>query len=155
MDLAKTLKIDSISRLQPTPPRCIAPDEPVAAAIELMRKERVGCVVVLEKNAIVGILTERDVMRRVMAEHRPLTVTVRSCMTANPVTVGRKEPISAAVRRMEEGGYRHLPVIDEASQVVGILSVKRIVHYLVEHYPNTIYNQSPDPDAVQQAREGA
>jgi hypothetical protein len=56
---------------------------------------------------------------------------------------------------MEEGGYRHLPVVDESSRVVGILSVKRIVHYLVEHFPNTVYNLPPDPNAVQQQREGA
>jgi predicted transcriptional regulator len=56
---------------------------------------------------------------------------------------------------MEEGGYRHLPVVDECSRVVGILSVKRIVHYLVEHFPNTVYNLPPDPNAVQQQREGA
>ena len=76
-------------------------------------------------------------------------------MTRNPVTVGRKETISAALRRMEEGGYRHLPVIDECSRVVGILSVKRIVHYLVEHFPNTVYNLPPNPNAVQRQRKGA
>ena len=66
-----------------------------------------------------------------------------------------KEPIGLAIRRMEEGGYRHLPVVDEGGRPVGVLSVKRIVHYLVEHYSPTVYNQPPDPASVPEAPEGA
>jgi hypothetical protein len=56
---------------------------------------------------------------------------------------------------MDEGGYRHLPVVDEGGRPVGVLSVKRIVHYLVEHFPTTVYNLPPNPGAVPQEREGA
>ena len=155
MELFKTFKIDSVSRLHPTPPRCISPKLPIVDAVAMMRQERVGCLLVLENRELLGILTERDVMRRVMGARLPMTTPVGDCMTRNPVTVGCKETISAALRRMEEGGYRHLPVVDECARVVGILSVKRIVHYLVEHFPNTVYNLPPDPTAVHQRREGA
>jgi CBS domain-containing protein len=155
MDLAKTLKIDSVSRLHPSPPLRINPTQTVAEAAALMRQERVGCLLVCEGEQMVGIFTERDLMRRVLAAGKPLTLTVAECMTANPVAVHRKEPIGAAVRRMEEGGYRHLPVVDEVGRVVGVLSVKRIVHYLVEHFPATIYNLPPALDVVQQRPEGA
>src|SRR5207245_8654459 len=106
--------------------------------------------VVCEGDAIVGILTERDLLRRVLAVGKPLTVRVADCMTANPQVVHGKEPIGAAIRRMEEGGYRHLPVVDEAGRLVGVLSVKRNVHYLVEHFPSTVYNLPPDPPLVHQ-----
>jgi CBS domain-containing protein len=76
-------------------------------------------------------------------------------MTRNPTTVQVKEPVASAVRRMREGGYRHLPVVDEAGQPIGMLSAKRIVHYLAEHYPQTIYNQNPKPGAAPTEREGA
>jgi CBS domain-containing protein len=155
MDLAKNFKIDSVSRLHPTPPRRVGPRQTVAEAVALMRQERVGCVLVCEAERIIGILTERDILRRVIAPGKPLTVSVAECMTPNPVVVDRKEPVAAAVRRMEEGGYRHLPVVDEIGRAVGVLSVKRIVHYLVEHFPATIYNLPPDPGVVQQDREGA
>ena len=155
MDLAKNLKIDSVSRLHPTPPRQVSPHATVAEAVELMRHERVGCVLVCVGQRLVGIFTERDLMRRVLAVGKPLTLPVSECMTPNPVVVYPKEPISVAVRRMEEGGYRHLPVVDEARRPVGVLSVKRIVHYLVEHFPATIYNLPPDLDVVQQRPEGA
>lgn len=155
MDLAKNLKIDSVSRLNPTPPLRVSPRQTVAEAIALMRGEGVGCLLVCDGERIVGILTERDILRRVVASGKPLTLAVGECMTANPVVVDRKEPVAAAVRRMEEGGYRHLPVVDEGGRAVGVLSVKRIVHYLVEHFPSTIYNLPPDPGVVQQDREGA
>jgi CBS domain-containing protein len=154
MDLARNLKVESVSRLHPTPPRMVRPTQTVAEAVTLMRHEDIGCVLVGDDHKVVGIFTERDLMRRVMAPGKPLTVPVSECMTPNPVTVHSKEPIGGVVRRMEEGGYRHLPVVDEGKPV-GILSVNRIVHYLVEHFPGTVYNLPPDPGAVQQEREGA
>jgi len=155
MDLARNLKIDSVSRLQPAPPRRVGPACTVADAVSLMRQERVGCVLVCEAERVVGIFTDRDLMRRVLAAGKPLTLPVSECMTPNPVAVHPKDSIGAAVRRMEEGGYRHLPVVDEVGRPLGMLSVKRIVHYLVEHFPATVYNLPPDPDVIPHEREGA
>jgi CBS domain-containing protein len=119
MDLAKTLKIESVSQLSTTTPLRIHPKQSVAEAVALMRKEQVGCLLVCEGERMVGILTERDLMRRVLAAGKPLTLPVSECMTRNPVVVRRKEPISAAIRQMEEGGYRHLPVVDEGGRLGG------------------------------------
>jgi len=85
-----------------------------------MRKERVGCLLICEGERMVGIFTERDLLRRVLAAGKPLTLTVAECMTPNPVAVHCTEPVGAALRRMEEGGYRHLPVVDETGRVVGL-----------------------------------
>src|SRR5262245_7040641 len=154
MDLARNLKVESVSRLHPGAALQLKPTQTVLDAVNLMRKEGVGCVLVCEAGRLVGIFTERDLMRRVLAHGKPLTLPLADCMTANPVVVHPKEPIAGAVRRMEEGGYRHLPVV-EGDKPVGILAVRRIVHYLVEHFPSTVYNLPPVPGAVQQEREGA
>jgi CBS domain-containing protein len=155
MDLARNLKIESVARLHPTAPRQVSPAATVAEAVALMRREQVGCLLVCEAGRLVGIFTERDLMRRVLAAGKPLCTPVADCMTPDPVAVHPQEPIGAAVQRMEEGGYRHLPVVDGAGRAVGVLSVKRIVHYLVEHFPATVYNLPPDPSVVHQEREGA
>jgi CBS domain-containing protein len=155
MDLGKNLKIESVCRLHPTPPRLIEPGRSVAEAVALMRQHRVGCLLVVEGGQVVGIFTERDLMRRVLAAGQPLSSPVAACMTPRPVVVHPKDSISAAVRLMVEGGYRHLPVVDEAGRAVGVLSVKRIVHYLAEHFPATVYNLPPDPAAVPDEPEGA
>jgi CBS domain-containing protein len=155
MELARNLKVDSVSRLTPTAPLRIRPEQEVADAVALMRQHRVGCVLVCQDVRLVGIFTERDLMRRVLAEGLPLSVPVSVAMTPDPVVVHPKESVGAAVRRMEEGGYRHLPVVDQAGRPLGVLSVKRIVHYLVEHFPSTIYNLPPDPNAFPRRAEGA
>jgi CBS domain-containing protein len=155
MDLARNLKVESVSRLQPSFPLQVSPTHSVAEAVAQMRQHKVGCVLVSDAGRLVGIFTERDLMRRVLAAGKPLSVAVADVMTADPVAVQPKEPIGIAVQHMEEGGYRHLPVVDEKGRPVGVLSVKRIVHYLVEHFPGTVYNLPPDPGAVQQEREGA
>jgi CBS domain-containing protein len=155
MELARNLKVDSVSRLRATAPLRVAPDQIVGDAVRLMRDHRVGCVLVCRDDRLVGVFTERDLMRRVLAAGLPLSTTVAECMTADPVVVGPKEPIGVAVRRMEEGGYRHLPVVDEIGRPLGVLSVKRIVHYLAEHFPATVCNQPPDPASFPREAEGA
>src|SRR5260370_38913349 len=67
MDLAKTLKIDSVSRLHPSPPLRISPTQTVAEGVALMRQEGVGYLLVCEGERMVGIFTERDLMRRGLA----------------------------------------------------------------------------------------
>jgi len=94
-------------------------------------------------------------MRRILAPGKPLTMPLAQCMTPNPAVVDPKDSIAAAIARMESGGYRHLPVVDETGRPQGGLSVKQIVHYIVEHFPVTVYNLPPDPNVAQQEREGA
>jgi CBS domain containing-hemolysin-like protein len=67
-------------------------------------------------------------------------------------------PAGATVQHVIEvmsRGYRHLPVVDDDGRPVGVLSIKDVVHYLVEYFPAKVYNLPPTPDALQPAREGA
>jgi CBS domain-containing protein len=155
MELAKNLRVESVSRLAPSPPRHVAPAQTVAEAVALMRRDNIGCLLVCEGPKLVGIFTERDLLRRVLAKGLPLSTPVAECMTPEPVVVSPSAPISTALRLMEEGGYRHLPVVDETGRPVGVLSVKRIVHYLAEHFPAIVYNQPPDSRTVPHSPEGA
>jgi CBS domain-containing protein len=155
MDLTRNLRHNTVSRLKPTPPHAVEPDATIGDAVRLMRSKQVGCLLVCDNKKLVGILTERDVMTRVLAVGRPLSDTVRSVMTVYPRTVGSRDPIRRAIARMEKGGYRHLPVVDDAGKPVGILSVKRVVHYLAEHFASAVYNQSPAPRDFPAHRGGA
>jgi CBS domain-containing protein len=155
MDLARNLLIDSVSRLHPTGPRRVTPKQTVREAVELMRQDRVGCVLVCDGERLEGIFTERDLLKRVLAVKQSLETAVSDCMTRLPTVVDSRESVSAALRRMEEGGYRHLPVVAHDGKPMGILSVKRIVHYVVEHFPQAVYNLPPDPAVVPGNPEGA
>lgn len=155
MNLAKSLKIESVSRLDPSDPHHLSPAQTVAEAVALLRRQQVGCLLVCENHRLVGIFTERDLTQRILAKGKPLTLSLSECMTPNPTTVDPKEPIAAAIQKMEAGGYRNLPVVDESGKPLGVLSVKQIVHFIVEHFPGTVYNLPPDPNVAQNEREGA
>lgn len=155
MELARNLKVECVSRLQPSPAYLLPPTASAGDAVDLMRQHRVGCVLIKEKSELLGIFTERDLLRRVLAVGLPLTTPLRQVMTPNPVSVQPQESIAAAIRSMEEGGYRHLLVTDEKNQSLGILSVRRILQYLGEHFPETVRNQPPVPGSYPRAAEGA
>jgi CBS domain-containing protein len=155
MDLAKNSKIESVSRLQPPPPLTLPPQATVRQALTLMQEHGVGCILICQDQRLLGIFTERDLLRRVLGPGKPFSLPLEQCMTPHPITVRSKESVGTAIRRMQEGGHRNLPVVDEAGHPIGLLSVKRIVRFLAEHFPSTVYNLPPDPGVIQQEREGA
>jgi CBS domain-containing protein len=154
MDLARNLKNETVSRLHPSQPWLVQTTQPLSDAIKLMRDKKVGCVLVCEQRRVVGIFTERDLLRRILPQGVPLDTPMTECMTPDPVTVHPKDSIGCAIKRMQKGGYRHLPVVID-DRPVGILSVKRIVHYLVEHFPSMVYNLPPQSQPNPPQREGA
>lgn len=145
MELTRNLRVDSVARLGPSPPRELDAGRPVADAVAVMRAERVGCLLVTSGGKLVGVFTERDLLARVLAPGRPLTTLLADCLTPDPVTVDPKDTVKTAIDRMQTGGYRHLPVVTADRSPVGILSAKRIVTYLVEHFPAIVYNLPPRP----------
>jgi CBS domain-containing protein len=155
MELSRDLKVDSVSRLDPTAPRAVAADDTAADAVAAMREWNTGCLLITEFGRVVGIFTERDLLVRLLAPGKSLDTPMRACMTPNPVTVSPKDSVRTAVRRMQKGGYRHLPVVDESNRPVGVLSARRVVHYLVEHFPGLVFNLPPEPDRYPQSPEGA
>jgi CBS domain-containing protein len=155
MELSRNLRVDSVSRLGPAPPRAIEDALPVSAAVEAMRREKIGCLLVTRGGRLVGVFTERDLLARVLAPGLPPDTPMAACMTPGPVTVQPKDSVRTAIRRMEQGSYRHLPVVDDDGRPVGMLSARRVLHYLVEHFPALVYNQPPDPSRVPDLPDGA
>ncbi len=155
MELSRNLRVDSVSRLEPTSPRTIAADQTVAHAVALLREANVGCLLVTQDGLLVGIFTERDLLTRILWPGLSLDTAIRQCMTPHPVSVSPKDSVRTAIKRMQKGGYRHLPVVDEAGHPVGVLSVRRVVHYLVEHFPELVFNLPPDPSRFPETPDGA
>ena len=100
------------------------PEASVRDACRLMAEHRCGSVLVVEGGRLVGIFTQRDALERVFASGRDLQVTrLAEVMSAEPDTIGPNHSVDEAIRRMDEFGYRHLPVI-EADRVLGVLSIR-------------------------------
>jgi len=121
----------------------------VAEAIRLMQEQHVGCVLVQEADCLVGIFTERDVLNKVARSGRdPAQMPVETVMTAEPEALPVDASISFALNLMSEGGFRHLPLVDEAHRPVGMLSVKHVVRYLAELFPEEVLNLPPQPELL-------
>ena len=108
---------------------CVGPDATLVDAAERMHERRVGAVVVLETDRLVGILTERDVLRAVATGK--VECTVSAAMTHGPDTVEAAESAGHAAALMIHGGFRHLPVVDGA-RVVGIVSIRDLVRLSID-----------------------
>jgi CBS domain-containing protein len=100
------------------------PGTTVAEAARLMREGRVGAMLVVENDCLVGIFTERDALFRVIAPGRdPSVVTLREVMTREPTTVAPDETFGYALLVMYENGFRHVPVVDDG-RPIGVLSAR-------------------------------
>ena len=98
----------------------ISADKSVFEAAELMTAKGVGCLVVLNKDASVGMITERDMVHRVLAKRASLDLKVSEIMTKNLVTVDPDMSLKDAARLMSNKKIRRLPVIKNG-QLVGIV----------------------------------
>ncbi len=111
-------------------------------------------MLICEGPKLVGIFTERDALK-LMASDDDLSTPIRDVMSSPPRTVPTTATVGDAIRVMSDGGYRHLPIVDAANKPVGVIAVHGIVHYLVDHFPATIYNLPPNPKDAPREREGA
>ncbi|HET6469491.1 MAG TPA: CBS domain-containing protein [Geminicoccaceae bacterium] len=96
--------------------------ETVRTAARAMAAHRCGSVLVVDDDQLVGIFTERDAISRVLAAGRdPDRTPLGEVMTAEPDTIDAAAPVKEAIRRMDEFGYRHLPVM-ERGRLAGVIS---------------------------------
>lgn len=102
----------------------IKPQASVLEAAQLMNQHQVGCLVVMEQDWMVGIFTERDVLRRVVHEQRhPATTKVDEVMTRQVIACQQQTPIEEARAIMQVRRIRHLPIFDEQQQFLGLISI--------------------------------
>ena len=123
----------SIGLLDPNEPLSVHEEDSVEDAIKLLQKNRIGGLVVInDESKICGIFTERDVVLKICLNGMDLENTpVSKVMTPNPHTEEMTTSIAFALNMMSQGGYRHIPLVDEQEYPVGMISVKDIVDYIV------------------------
>jgi CBS domain-containing protein len=102
----------------------LTPDVSIRAASQLMTERRIGAIMVVRDGALLGILSERDVMTRVVAKNLdPDTTLVGNIMTPDPMTIRPDDTADHALTLMHERGFRHLPVTD-ATGIVAMVSIR-------------------------------
>ena len=104
----------------------VAPEDTLGEVAERMTALNVGSVVVKDFGKLIGILTERDLLKAMAARVHSSEARVRQFMTENPITASPDMDCEEAERVMLDKGFRHLPVMD-GEDVVGVVSLRRVV----------------------------
>ena len=108
------------------------PSTTVAEAATIMARGKVGSTLVMNRGRLVGIFTERDIVRALSNSPDAPADPIGHWMTRTPQTVFGSDPVEDALHRMVSGGFRHLPVVDDKGEVVGMLSMRDLAKAGVE-----------------------
>ena len=101
----------------------VDPETTVAQAATIMAEKRIGSALVMDGDTLAGIFTERDIVRALSQDFDAPGHPIAHWMTRNPTTIGPDETHQDALDRMLQGGFRHLPVIDDG-RLVGVVSIR-------------------------------
>jgi CBS domain-containing protein len=154
VDFELSLHSETIEAAYPSDPLAVTPDTLIRDVLLLMKAEKSSSVVVCDAGAIAGIFTERDALK-ILAAGDSLDAPIASVMSPQVVSIHADATVGDAIQIMSDKGYRRLAIVDETGKPVGLAGAQGIVHYLVDHFPESIYNLPPRPTAGQAEREGA
>jgi CBS domain-containing protein len=152
VDIGQNLNTETVGRAGLLKPLCVEPGSSVRQVLAMLKAQNRGSVLICQGGMIVGIFTERDALR-VLASGN-LDTPIESAMTTNPVVLRPYDTIGSAIARMATDGYRRLPIVDGDGRPIGVLEVRGIIHWLVEHFPKAVYNLPPVGNPATQHREG-
>lgn len=136
----------TLDQVPSRPPVKVAPDARLGDVVTMMRNGRTGAALVVENEELIGIFTERDLMRRV--DHSSLAwrdVPVRDVMTARPMIIREDDTLGEALRRIDVGKRRHLPVL-RGRTPVAVVSVRDLLAYVARKFPADFINLPPSPE---------
>jgi len=154
VDFQLHLETETVEHCYPSQPSCAQPTDSVRAVLRLMQESRTGVAMVCSEGKLLGVFTERDALR-LLADGANLDMPVSEIMIRNPVTVRKSDTVAKAISLMSGGGFRRLPIVDDAGLLQGVLKVSGLLHYLVEHFPKIVYTLPPAPHYKSADREGA
>jgi CBS domain-containing protein len=105
----------------------VAPEDTLGEVAERMSAVNVGAVVVKDYGRLIGILTERDMLKAMAARVHTSEARVRQWMTEDPLTASADMEVEEAAQIMLEHNFRHLPIVDDGGAVIGLVSMRRVV----------------------------
>ncbi len=136
---------DTVKLLAPSEPIRLSADTTVHDAIAQMADKRRAAVVIVDgEGRLIGIFTERDLLRRVAVPGRdPRRTRLGEVMTPDPESLAPDDLICYAINRLHHAGYRTIPLVDEEHRPIGVMTVHDIVQWLAELFPEAIVNLRP------------
>src|SRR6187200_3630805 len=105
----------------------VAPEDTLGEVAERMSGANVGAVIVKDYGRLIGILTERDMLKAMAARVHTSDARVREWMTEDPLTATAEMDVEDAAQVMLQHNFRHLPILDDNGAVIGLVSLRRVV----------------------------
>ncbi|MEA2678003.1 MAG: hypothetical protein QOJ81_2144 [Chloroflexota bacterium] len=136
-------------------PLSVASNTPLDRALDEMRRGGGDALLIIDGGKLSGILTERDVLTRVLGQDVDGGRPVSDFMSGEPRTLNAEATLLEAIIAMESGHYRNLPLVDDAGKVVSMLRQQDLLEYVAEAFPQEILNLPPRPHQTMEAPEGA
>ncbi len=155
MTLENDLQQEQVMHLDIGSFTVVESDTTVRDTVEKMRTENHNCAIITKGGTLAGIFTDRDLLNKVVNAPDLWAGSIDAVMTGSPITVNVNDPAYQALDLMDEKHFRNVPVIDNAGHVVGNLTHYAIIRYLADRFPESVYNQPPDPNRVSENRDGA
>lgn len=144
----ESLKVP-LTRLKLRPALVVDAGTPIKNCIEKMVARHIGCLLVVKEGTYHGIFTERDVLLKIAGEDIDLeSATIDDFMSREPISLKIDDSVEKALRLMVERGYRHVCITDANDKPVSLVSIKDIVGFIVEFFPQDILNLPPHPIRV-------
>lgn len=146
-----------LSALNPSKVKCLYDTASVHDVVLLMQENKFGSVVIVNHDhKLVGIITERDILMKVVGKIKNKKRTgVTHIMTPNPIALKPNDKLVFVMHNMYTGGFRHIPVVNEREEVVGIVSIKDVMSYILEVFAHEINNVTCLPYRGVSERESA
>lgn len=155
MDFVAALKTEKIQNIMVPRGIQVEPTLSFGEVVNRLQDEGKFCAIVVENGKVIGIFTERDALKRGLLKGTDPKTPIKDLMTPNPDVIRVDESVAKAIHMMHQGKHRHLPVVDHAHGLLGLIAVRDIVYYLSENYPYEVYNLPPDPHKFSGSPEGA
>lgn len=143
-----------VSALVQRPPFRIQRGSPLSEALAMLRTRRTRCLVVMDGERVMGLLTDRDLVEKCFHEGLREDTPVETLMDSPIVSVTPQTPILDALRIVDRERIRHLPLIEEDGTLRAVIRGRDLMEYLAESMPELVLNQPPDAAAQLRAREG-
>jgi len=123
--------------------------------IRQMQQANGEALLVVDGQRLVGIFTEHDALKKVIGQPVELSRPIDEFMTHGPRTIDAGATLVEALRTMEEGPYRNLPLVDRDGNLVAMLRQQDVLEFVAEAFPQEILNLPPRPHQLMEEQEGA
>ncbi|HTL47942.1 MAG TPA: CBS domain-containing protein [Verrucomicrobiae bacterium] len=131
-----------------------SPSISIKSAVELMQQNKSGYVVIADKKKVVGLLTETEIVQKILGENINWDAPASEFMNPNPAVLNPKDPVGEAIDHMATHKSYHLPLVNEQQELVGVISVRTLIRFLASFYPQEVYNLPPKLDQIMTSQEG-